>query len=782
MWGVGLIGLWSSLGLVSAFNVDTQHWIAFETPPNDQPRESLFGYSVALLQDRVYIGAPKYQLSGGITQCTYTNQTMGGNTFPCQRIRDRLQKGNVNFLGASMTTSTQGDLFTCAPRFRSEQFVTLQDSTGVCVTHKANQLELGNFFNFGVDSLRRSGYNLLTMMGHSLLMSENNRLVVGAPMARTNDFLWDLERTVGSIIQASPFHLPPADLTPWSSVSRSSVADPHTYDLAGSSIVRGRFYHDGEDGHYAVGAPKAFNVKGAVYLCPDCLTRDTNRGANIKFEKNSVTVEGFQFGSRFGQSICAVDINGDGFDDLVVGAPLFTPRKGVGEGGNVYVFKTNVIGFRTNLILMSQNLQHAEEAGARFGATLASLGDLDGDRLGDFAVGAPFENQGAGAVYIYRGSRNFDLGEPSQKITPEDFPQLSMPTFGFSMTVKDVDGNNRPDVMIGSQGSRHVVLLRAFEVERITPRSAFSIPRKRGIYYLYECDLPIAIQALGSKDLAVAFDIKDWTKFVQFEAIVVKTRLRGKCDPVSQGSGHQLSQVLVSKLNFRYNIIIESSTSVIQTQFEYTNTTIHFIHLYTLANVGPSPTNETFTFNVYTPSNDVLGVHLISHGFKCKAIESSLVTGIHPDYSLATKAMSCQQDSCLIFQCTIEPGFKKGGAVNVVIDMNFQAEKAMLLYPNTYHIVVHTAIRRLGSSNSADFATFFSEFYPVNVSTLAQMAKSYWPYIVGATLGILLLSLTFVAFWKLGLFSKTRLFKRQMDKAELIRPRLPDSSDGGLSD
>ena len=45
--------------------------------------------------------------------------------------------------------------------------------------------------------------------------------------------------------------------------------------------------------------------------------------------------------------------------------------------------------------------------GARFGTSLLSLGRLDADIYEDFAVGAPYENLGEGAVYIYRGSKDF---------------------------------------------------------------------------------------------------------------------------------------------------------------------------------------------------------------------------------------------------------------------------------------------------------------------------------------------------------------------------------------
>ena len=76
--------------------------------------------------------------------------------------------------------------------------------------------------------------------------------------------------------------------------------------------------------------------------------------------------------------------------------------------GRVYVYRTTVRDFSTTMELAARDLPRDAVSGARFGAALASLGDLDGDRMGDFAVGAPFEGEaGGGAVYVYRGSATF---------------------------------------------------------------------------------------------------------------------------------------------------------------------------------------------------------------------------------------------------------------------------------------------------------------------------------------------------------------------------------------
>ena len=100
------------------------------------------------------------------------------------------------------------------------------------------------------------------------------------------------------------------------------------------------------------------------------------------------------------------------------------------EIGTIYVYRNEyrnkrnfllkAIGAHTRLpieITINDRLVNVEtlerlkrssaSSGARFGSSLLNLGQFDGDKYQDFAVGAPYEDGGTGAVYIYRGSKNF---------------------------------------------------------------------------------------------------------------------------------------------------------------------------------------------------------------------------------------------------------------------------------------------------------------------------------------------------------------------------------------
>jgi hypothetical protein len=96
-----------------------------------------------------------------------------------------------------------------------------------------------------------------------------------------------------------------------------------------------------------------------------------------------------------------------------------------------------------------------EHAGDEAGCSVAQVGDLNGDGLDDFIIGAWGHAGGAGKVYLILGrrdgwSRGVSLAEADAAFegeAPEDFAGLSVAGVG------DVNGDEIPDLAIGAQGN-----------------------------------------------------------------------------------------------------------------------------------------------------------------------------------------------------------------------------------------------------------------------------------------------------------------------------------------
>ncbi|MEO8503968.1 MAG: integrin alpha [Acidobacteriota bacterium] len=114
----------------------------------------------------------------------------------------------------------------------------------------------------------------------------------------------------------------------------------------------------------------------------------------------ATTLQSFQADAQFGWSVSgAGDVNGDGYGDVIVGAPAYDSGQS-GEGA-AFVFLGEPSGVATSSPGLESN-----QAGARLGASVAGIGDVNGDGFGDVAVGAPLYDSGQtdeGAVFAFAG-------------------------------------------------------------------------------------------------------------------------------------------------------------------------------------------------------------------------------------------------------------------------------------------------------------------------------------------------------------------------------------------
>ncbi|MEO7796053.1 MAG: FG-GAP repeat protein [Thermoanaerobaculia bacterium] len=168
-------------------------------------------------------------------------------------------------------------------------------------------------------------------------------------------------------------------------------------------------------------------------------------------------------GDQFGQTLAAGDLDGDGFDDLTVGAPFEDETSGFPDApdtGAISVMFGSAAGInlaRSEYLQQSdiQGVGAVDQSGDRFGFALAA-GDLDGDGRADLAVGHPGEANGGadrGAVTLLMGgpggvlTRFGDLfagadGYPGEVQDSQDY--------GASAATGDFDGDGFADLVIGS--------------------------------------------------------------------------------------------------------------------------------------------------------------------------------------------------------------------------------------------------------------------------------------------------------------------------------------------
>ncbi len=263
------------------------------------------------------------------------------------------------------------------------------------------------------------------------------------------------------VLYGSPTGLDVAGQQSWSQDS-AGVPGALEDDAFGSSLAAGDFNGDGED-DLAVGAPdEAVGVLGSagaanvLYGSGSGLTGDSSQ----IFHQDVDGIPGVaEANEQFGDSLTAGDFNGDGDDDLAIGAPGDVVD-GLTAAGAVHVLNGSGTGLTVDSNQVwtqgSPGIESDLQANDRFGASLAS-GDFNNDSDDDLAVGVTGEDIGklnaAGAVNVILGSgagltatddQIFQQGVNGILGTPD-----AGADFGDAVAAGDLNGDGADDLAIG---------------------------------------------------------------------------------------------------------------------------------------------------------------------------------------------------------------------------------------------------------------------------------------------------------------------------------------------
>ncbi|XP_004601434.1 integrin alpha-4 [Sorex araneus] len=433
--------------IVRSYNVDTENPLLYQGPP-----DTLFGYSVVLHSHGAHrwllVGAPRANWlanasvvhPGAIYRCrigknpgqTCEQLQLGSpHGEPCGKTC--VEERDNQWLGVTLSRQpgANGSIVTCGHRWKNIFYIKTENKlpTGVCYGIPSDlRAELSKrIAPCYQDHAKKFGENYASCQAGISSFYTTDSIIMGAP----GSAYWTGSLFVYNIITNKfKAFLDRENQVKFGSYLGYSVGAGHFRSQHTTEVVGGAPQHE------QIGKAYIFSI-GTKEL-------------NIIHE-----MKGKKLGSYFGAAVCAVDLNADGFSDLLVGAPM---QSVIREEGRVFVYINSGSGAVMNE--MEVVLVGSDKYAARFGESIANLGDIDNDGFEDVAIGAPQEDDLRGAIYIYNGREDGIASTFSQRIEGIQIRE-SLSMFGQSISGQiDADHNGYVDIAVGAFRSNSAVILR----------------------------------------------------------------------------------------------------------------------------------------------------------------------------------------------------------------------------------------------------------------------------------------------------------------------------------
>lgn len=267
-----------------------------------------------------------------------------------------------------------------------------------------------------------------------------------------------------------------ADNNPFFNPGATEICDGKDEDCDGRLDNGTLCFDDDEDGYCEAnctdGGPDGDCDDDFPYTYPGAVERFDHRdnncdeveeGREFPIDLAWIILDGYRASSLTGKAVDGGhDVSGDDIDDFIIGAPNFDDTGNGLQRGAAFVVHGRErwpVGVATSLNGFTSSFLYTEGRDqAQAGTAVANVGDMNGDGLSDFAVGAPRSNviipgttlaEAGGAYILFGKTTGWGNTTLASAITRVDGVAAGV-QLGTSLSGGDLNGDNLADLIIGA--------------------------------------------------------------------------------------------------------------------------------------------------------------------------------------------------------------------------------------------------------------------------------------------------------------------------------------------